>query len=302
MVLLPNEKELLKTIKIIRSIRAILKFRTIKLRLFKKWSSPMVRGLYTAAAGMNAQQNNIDVTSNNIANVNTTAFKKDRTEFADLMYQSLNYTANATSENTNNPTGIDVGLGIRITGVQKSFLQGSPIETGNDLDLSIQGKGFFQVVTPNGDIQYTRNGSFKTNSEGSLVTAQGYLVDPEIVIPANLTNVSIAQDGIVSAMNPVDETINVLGQLTLTDFINPAGLAPKGNSLYAATDTSGDPIVGVPGTDAFGSLQQGMIEASNVQLVNAMVDLITAQRAYEANSKSLTTTDAMLQQVNQLKR
>jgi len=262
----------------------------------------MVRGLYTSAAGMNAQQNNIDVTSNNIANVNTTAFKKDRTEFADLMYQSLNYTANATSENTNNPTGIDVGLGVRITGIQKSFLQGSLIETGNDLDVSIQGKGFFQVVTPNGDIQYTRNGSFKTDSEGALVTAQGYRVEPEIVIPATLTNVSISGDGIVSAMNPTDGTITVLGQLTLADFVNPAGLAPKGNSFYAQTDTSGAPIEGIAGTDAFGSLQQGMIEASNVQLVNAMVDLITAQRAYEANSKSLTTTDSMLQQVNQLKR
>jgi flagellar basal-body rod protein FlgG len=262
----------------------------------------MVRGLYTSAAGMNAQQNNIDVTSNNIANVNTTAFKKDRTEFADLMYQTLNYTANATSESTNNPTGIDVGLGVRITGVQKSFIQGSLIETGNDLDIAIQGKGFFQVTTPNGDIQYTRNGSFKTDSEGALVTGQGYRVEPEIVIPNNLTNVSISQDGIVSAMNPVDGTISVLGQLTIADFINPAGLAPKGNNLYGVTDTSGDVIIGNPGTDAFGSLQQGMLEASNVQLVNAMVDLITAQRAYEANSKSLTTTDAMLQQVNQLKR
>jgi flagellar basal-body rod protein FlgG len=262
----------------------------------------MVRGLYTSAAGMNAQQNNIDVTSNNIANVNTTAFKKDRTEFADLMYQSLNYTANATSETTNNPTGIDVGLGVRITGIQKSFIQGSLMETGNDLDIAIQGKGFFQVTTPNGDTQYTRNGSFKPDSEGALVTAQGYKVDPEIVIPSNFTNVSIAQDGIVSATNPVDGTINVLGQLTIADFVNPAGLAPKGNNLYSATDTSGDVVIGNPGTEAFGSLQQGMLEASNVQLVNAMVDLITAQRAYEANSKSLTTTDAMLQQVNQLKK
>jgi flagellar basal-body rod protein FlgG len=262
----------------------------------------MVRGLYTSAAGMNAQQNNIDVTSNNIANVNTTGFKKDRIEFADLMYQSLNYTANATSESTNNPTGIDVGLGVRITGIQKSFLQGSLTETGNDLDLAIQGKGFFQITTPTGDIQYTRNGAFKVDSEGILVNGQGYRVEPEITVPYNLTNVSISQDGIITAMNPVDNTITTLGQLTISDFVNPAGLAPKGNSLYAVTDTSGPAITGNPSTEAFGSLQQGMIEASNVQLVNAMVDLITAQRAYEANSKSLTTTDAMLQQVNQLKR
>jgi flagellar basal-body rod protein FlgG len=262
----------------------------------------MVRGLYTSAAGMTAQQNNIDVTSNNIANVNTTAFKKDRAEFADLMYQSLNYTSNATSEATNNPTGIDVGLGVRVSGVQKSFMQGSLKETGNDLDIAIQGKGFFAITTPNGDTQYTRNGSFKRDNEGAIVTAQGYRLDPEIVVPNNLTNLSIGADGTVSAMNPADGAITVLGQITIIDFVNPAGLSPKGNGLYGTTTTSGDPVQGVPNTEAFGSLQQGMLESSNVQLVNAMVDLITAQRAYEANSKSLTTTDQMLQQVNQLKR
>ncbi|HIP13498.1 MAG TPA: flagellar basal-body rod protein FlgG [Arcobacter sp.] len=262
----------------------------------------MVRGLYTAAAGMNAQQNNIDVTSNNIANVNTTGFKKDRAEFADLMYQSLNYTANATSENTNNPTGMNVGLGVRVSGIQKSFIQGSLKETGNSLDIAIQGKGFFQIETPAGDTNYSRNGSFKLDSDGAVVTGQGYKLLPEIVIPANMTNTSIAADGTVSAINPADGTTNVLGQITLVDFINPAGLSPKGNGLFSATTVSGDAIEGVPNTEAFGSLQQGMLESSNVQLVNAMVDLITAQRAYESNSKSLTTTDQMLQQVNQLKR
>jgi len=262
----------------------------------------MVRGLYTAAAGMNVQQNNIDVTSNNISNVNTTAFKKDRAEFADLMYQSLNYTANATSENTYNPTGIDVGLGVRISGVQKSFIQGSLKQTGNDLDIAIQGKGFFQITDPNGETSYSRNGSFKKDADGTIVTAQGFKLNPEIVIPSNLTNLSIAQDGTISAMNPADGVITQLGQITLVDFVNPAGLAPIGNGLYNATSTSGDPIEGNPGTEAFGSLQQGMLESSNVKLVNAMVDLITAQRAYEANSKALTTTDQMLQQVNQLKR
>jgi flagellar basal-body rod protein FlgG len=262
----------------------------------------MVRGLYTAAAGMNAQQNNIDVTSNNIANVNTTAFKQDRAEFADLMYQTLNYTANATSENTNNPTGMDVGLGVRVSGVQKSFLQGSLKQTGNDLDIAIQGKGFFQIETPAGELAYSRNASFKVDSEGSKVNGQGYKLIPEIVIPANLTNTSIAADGTVSAMNPADGNINILGKITLVDFINSAGLAPKGNGLYSSTTISGDAIEGTPNNEAFGALQQGMLESSNVQLVNEMVDLITAQRAYEANSKSLTTTDQMLQQVNQLKR
>jgi flagellar basal-body rod protein FlgG len=262
----------------------------------------MVRGLYTSAAGMNAQQHNIDVTSNNIANVNTTAFKKDRAEFADLMYQSLNYTANATSENTNNPTGIDVGLGVRISGIQKSFLQGSLKQTGNDLDIAIQGKGFFQITDAQGNPAYTRNGSFKRDNEGALVNAQGFRLEPEIVIPSTLTNISVAQDGIVSALNPADGQITQLGQITLVDFINPAGLSPAGNGLYNVSTTSGDAIEGVAGSLAFGSLQQGMLESSNVQLVNAMVDLITAQRAYEANSKSLKTTDEMLQQVNQLKR
>lgn len=262
----------------------------------------MVRGLYTAAAGMNAQQSNIDVTSNNIANVNTTAFKKDRAEFADLMYQSLNYTANATSENTMNPTGIDVGLGVRISGVQKSFMQGNLKQTGNDLDIAIQGKGFFQIVDANGELSYTRNGSFKKDADGAMVNAQGFKVEPEIIIPPTLTKLSIASDGTVSAMNPADGNTVLLGQITLVDFINQAGLAPLGNGLYQSTTTSGDPIEGIANTEAFGALQQGMIESSNVQLVNAMVELITAQRAYEANAKALTTTDQMLQQVNQLKR
>ena len=262
----------------------------------------MVRSLYTAAAGMNVQQTNIDVISNNIANVNTTGFKQDRAEFADLMYQSLNYTAKATSVNTNNPIGIDVGLGVRVSGVQKSFLQGSLKETGNALDIAIQGKGFFKIITPDGNTVYTRNGSFKVNSDGAIVNELGYKLDPEIVIPNNLTNLSIANDGTVSAMNPTDGTIVTLGQITLVDFINPAGLTPLGDGLYQASATSGDPIEGTPGSEAFGTLRQGMLESSNVKLVNAMVDLITAQRAYEANSKSLTTTDQMLQQVNQLKR
>ena len=262
----------------------------------------MVRGLYTAAAGMNAQQNNIDIISNNLSNVNTTAFKKDRAEFAELMYQSLNYTANATSESTNNPTGMDVGLGVRISGVQKEFTQGSLKETGNDLDIAIQGKGFFAVTLPNGDLQYTRNGSFKQDADGALVTAQGYKLEPEIVIDSDLINLSVAQDGIVSASRPATGEIVQLGQVMIYDFVNQAGLSPKGNGLFSPTTTSGDPIEGAPFSDAFGSLQQGMIESSNVQLVNSMVDLITAQRAYESNSKAITTTNEMLQTVNQLKR
>jgi flagellar basal-body rod protein FlgG len=262
----------------------------------------MIRGLHTAAAGMVAQQQDIDVISNNIANVNTTAFKQDRTEFQDLMYQSLNYTAGATSADTNNPTGIDTGLGVRVAGIQKNFIQGSLLQTGNTYDVAIQGNGFFQITTPNGETAYTRNGSFKLNNEGSLVNGLGYLTEPEIVVPDDLINVSVAQDGTVSAIDPATGEQQVLGQITLVNFINPSGLAPQGDSLYLATDTSGDPVEGTPGLNGIGTIRQGMLEGSNVQLVTEMVNLITAQRGYEANSKAITTTDTMLQTVNQLKR
>lgn len=262
----------------------------------------MIRGLYTAAAGMTAQQKNIDVISNNIANVNTNAFKQDRAEFQDLMYQSLNYTAGATSENTNNPTGIDTGLGVRVSGIQKNFLQGNLKETGNAFDIAIQGNGFFQITTPQGEIAYTRNGAFKLDNEGTIVDGQGFALEPEIVVPDDLVKISIAQDGTISGENATTGEITDLGQITLVNFINPAGLAPQGDSLYIATEVSGDPIEATPGLDGIGTIRQGMIEGSNVQLVTEMVNLITAQRGYEANSKSINTTDSMLQTVNALKR
>jgi flagellar basal-body rod protein FlgG len=262
----------------------------------------MIRGLYTAAAGMTAQQQNIDVISNNIANVNTNGFKQDRAEFQDLMYQSLNYTAGATTANTNNPTGIDTGLGVRVSGIQKNFLQGNLKETGNTFDIAIQGNGFFQITTPQGEIGYTRNGAFKLDSEGTIVDGNGYALEPEIVIPPELIKISIGQDGIVSGQDAATGAITDLGQINLVNFINPAGLAPQGDSIYLATDVSGDPIETAPGIDGMGTVRQGMIEGSNVQLVTEMVNLITAQRGYEANSKSINTTDSMLQTVNALKR
>ncbi len=262
----------------------------------------MIRGLYSAATGMTAQQTNIDVISNNIANVNTTGFKQDRAEFQDLMYQSLNYTAGATSADTNNPTGIDVGLGVRVSSIQKNYNQGSLRETGNSLDMAISGEGFFKITTPNGETAYTRNGEFKLDAEGSIVNSSGYKLDPEIVVPSELTNLSIAQDGTISAMNPTSGEVTSLGQITIVNFVNPAGLSPLGGNLALATNVSGDPIEGTPGVDGLGFVTQGMLESSNVQLVTEMVNLITAQRAYEANSKSITTTDTMLQTVNQLKK
>jgi flagellar basal-body rod protein FlgG len=261
----------------------------------------MMRGLYTAATGMNAMQHQLDVTSNNIANVNTAGFKQDRAEFQDLMYETLNYTAGQTSQTTMNPTGIDVGLGVRISGIQKNFSQGSLNTTSNTLDMAISGKGFFQITLPNGETAYSRNGEFKLNSDGAIVNGNGYLLSPEIVVPDNVKDVSIAQDGTVSATDSTTGAAQELGNITLVDFINSAGLIPLGNSLFMQSDASGDPIEGTPNEEQFGSIQQGMVELSNVTLVTEMVDLITAQRAYEANSKSITTADSMLSVVNSLK-
>ena len=261
----------------------------------------MIRGLYTAATGMNAMQNQIDVTSHNIANVNTTGFKQDRAEFQDLMYETLNYTAGQTTQTSINPTGIDVGLGVRISGIQKNFTEGDLKLTSNPLDLAIKGKGFFQITLPSGETAYSRNGAFKLNAEGSIVNGSGYSLSPEIVVPDNVKNLTIGKDGTVTATDPATNTTVDLGQITIADFVNPAGLTPLGDSLFMKSDASGDVLEGNPSEEQFGSIQQGMIELSNVKLVNEMVDLITAQRAYEANSKAITTTDSMLDTVNRLK-
>lgn len=261
----------------------------------------MIRGLYTAATGMNSMQHQIDVTSNNIANVNTTAFKQDRAEFQDLMYETLNYTAGRTTQTTLNPTGIDVGLGVRVSNIQKNFTEGDLKTTSNTFDLAIEGKGFFQIILPSGETAYTRNGNFKLNADGSIVNGNGYLLSPEITIPDNVTDVTIGKDGSVSATDATTGDTVDLGQITIADFINPAGLIPLGESLYMQSDASGDVLEGNPNEEQFGSIQQGMIELSNVKLVNEMVDLITAQRAYEANSKAITTADSMLDTVNRLK-
>ena len=261
----------------------------------------MIRGLYTAASGMHSMQHQIDVTSNNIANVNTTGFKQDRAEFQDLMYETLNYTAGQTSLTTINPTGIDTGLGVRISGIQKNFSEGDLKLTSNTLDLAIEGNGFFQITMPSGETAYTRNGAFKVTGEGTIVNANGYELTPQIVIPETVTDVTIGTDGSVSAINSTTGATEQLGQIEIADFINPSGLSPLGQSLFMETDASGAVQTGNPGTDQLGNLRQGMIELSNVALVNEMVDLITAQRAYEANSKAITTTDSMLDTVNRLK-
>ena len=247
-------------------------------------------------------QTQVDTTSNNIANVNTIGYKKQRAEFADLFYQTMQYAGTSTSETTIAPTGIEMGLGVRNVAIAKHFSQGNPKETENNLDIAITGRGFFQIELPDGTIAYTRDGSFKLDSEGNIVNSEGYRLVPNITIPEDSTHINIGTDGIVSVVQANSTQINTLGQIETTVFINPAGLHSLGDNLYLNTNASGEPINGVPGTEGFGLLRQGFIEMSNVKLVEEMTDLITGQRAYEANSKTIQTADSMLQTVNTLKR
>ncbi|WQW60928.1 flagellar basal-body rod protein FlgG [Helicobacter pylori] len=262
----------------------------------------MLRSLYSATSGMLAQQTHIDTTSNNIANVNTTGFKKSRADFNDLFYQAMQYAGTNTSNTTLLPDGMEVGLGVRPSAITKMFSQGSPKETENNLDVAITGKGFFQVQLPDGTTAYTRSGNFKLDEQGNLVTSEGYLLIPQITLPEDTTQVNIGVDGTVSVTQGLQTTSNVIGQITLANFVNPAGLHSMGDNLFSITNASGDAIVGNPDSQGLGKLRQGFLELSNVRLVEEMTDLITAQRAYEANSKSIQTADAMLQTVNSLKR
>ncbi|MGL2512183.1 flagellar basal-body rod protein FlgG [Helicobacter pylori] len=262
----------------------------------------MLRSLYSATSGMLAQQTHIDTTSNNIANVNTTGFKKSRADFNDLFYQAMQYAGTNTSNTTLSPDGMEVGLGVRPSAITKMFSQGSPKETENNLDVAITGKGFFQVQLPDGTTAYTRSGNFKLDEQGNLVTSEGYLLIPQITLPEDTTQVNIGVDGTVSVTQGLQTTSNVIGQITLANFVNPAGLHSMGDNLFSITSASGDAIVGNPDSQGLGKLRQGFLELSNVRLVEEMTDLITAQRAYEANSKSIQTADAMLQTVNSLKR
>ncbi|MCQ2834217.1 flagellar basal-body rod protein FlgG [Helicobacter pylori] len=262
----------------------------------------MLRSLYSATSGMLAQQTHIDTTSNNIANVNTTGFKKSRADFNDLFYQAMQYAGTNTSNTTLSPDGMEVGLGVRLSAITKMFSQGSPKETENNLDVAITGKGFFQVQLPDGTTAYTRSGNFKLDEQGNLVTSEGYLLIPQITLPEDTTQVNIGVDGTVSVTQGLQTTSNVIGQITLANFVNPAGLHSMGDNLFSITNASGEAIVGNPDSQGLGKLRQGFLELSNVRLVEEMTDLITAQRAYEANSKSIQTADAMLQTVNSLKR
>ncbi|MCF8075193.1 MAG: flagellar basal-body rod protein FlgG [Desulfotignum sp.] len=260
----------------------------------------MLRGMWTAASGMAAQQTNIDVISNNLANVNTTSFKKSRAEFQDLMYQTLNQGGSETPGGDQIPTGIQVGMGTETLGVQKMFMQGDFQQTKNELDVAIEGKGFFMVLS-NDQERYTRAGNFKLDSEGNVVTANGDRLQPEMTVPEGTLSITISKYGQVTAFD-AEGVGAVLGEIELYGFPNPAGLSSLGHNLYSATDASGEAIVGAPGSEGMGTILQGFVEQSNVDVVEEMVSMIMAQRAYEINSKSIQTADSMLQAANNLKR
>ncbi|MBG0776864.1 MAG: flagellar basal-body rod protein FlgG [Desulfovibrionaceae bacterium] len=260
----------------------------------------MMRSLWTAATGMIAQQLNIDVISNNLANVNTVGFKKSRAEFEDLMYQNLKIAGSMTPGGNRIPTGMQVGMGVRPTTVHKFFSQGDYSNTGNPLDLAIEGDGFFQVSV-NGEMQYTRAGAFKLDDQGNVVTANGYILQPQFTMPAETVNVVVTENGHLSALDNTGAEL-AAADIPLYTFINPAGLKAMGRNLYVETDASGAATEGVPGENNYGTIGQGYLEMSNVEIVDEMVNMIVGQRAYETNSKAIQTADSMLQMANQLKR
>lgn len=262
----------------------------------------MIRALWTAATGMHAQQLNIDVIANNMSNVNTTGFKRSRADFQDLLYQTLRLAGTASSTGTEVPTGIQVGHGVRTVAVQKIFLQGDYQQTQNQLDMAIEGDGFFQVLQPDGDIGYTRAGAFKLDSDGRIVTSDGYALEPEISIPEDTINLTIGPDGTISVLQAGETEASEVGNIELAMFPNAGGLKSIGRNLYITTDASGDPITGTPGEEGFGTIAQGFLEMSNVNVVEEMVNMITSQRAYEINSKVIQASDEMLQTANNVKR
>ncbi|MCB1682499.1 MAG: flagellar basal-body rod protein FlgG [Alphaproteobacteria bacterium] len=261
-----------------------------------------MRSLDIGATGMMAQQTNVDVISNNIANMTTTGYKRQRAAFQDLIYQTINRPGATSSDaGTTVPSGLQLGLGVKTGAVYREHSQG-PIEmTENDLDLAILGRGFFQVELPNGDTAYTRDGTFQINENGEIVTVQGYRVLPGITIPANATGIDISPSGEVQVNIANQTATSNLGQLQLADFINPAGLEAIGNNFLLETDASGAPVVGNPNEDNFGHLEQGALERSNVDVVSEITELITAQRAYEMNSNVISTSDEMLLTITQLR-
>ncbi|WP_031433588.1 flagellar basal-body rod protein FlgG [Methylomarinum vadi] len=257
------------------------------------------RALWVAKSGLDAQQTRMAVISNNLANVNTTGFKKSRPLFEDLVYQNIRQVGAQSTQNTELPSGLQLGTGVRTVATEKLHTQGNIQQTENSLDVAISGRGFFQILMPNGDINYTRDGSFKLNSDGQIVTSGGLELEPAINVPADTISITIGRDGTISALQPNNPTPTQLGQIELADFVNPTGLEPIGENLFRESVASGPPIVGIPGEEEYGSLLQGSLETSNVNVVEELVNMIETQRAYEMNSKAISTTDQMLSFVTQ---
>jgi flagellar basal-body rod protein FlgG len=258
----------------------------------------MMRALFSAATGMQSQQLNIDVIANNLANVNTDGFKKSRADFQDLLYQTLRAPGSAETTSTQSPTGIQVGLGTRPAAVQRVFLQGGFTQTGNPLDLAVEGDGFFQVTLQNGDTAYTRAGSLKLDNQSRVVTSDGDPLEPAITVPITAEHVSVGQDGIVTVTLPGQSAPSQIGQIQTVRFPNPAGLRALGRNLSAETDSSGTPQVGTPGSDGRGTILQGFLEQSNVSVVEELIALIVGQRAYEITSRAINAADEMLRVTN----
>lgn len=262
----------------------------------------MIKAMRTAASGMFAQQMNVDNIANNLANVNTTGYKKSKVEFQDVLYTKLRGAGAESTTGARVPVGLDVGYGARPVATQRFFTEGNLQQTGNPLDLAIEGDGFFQVLMPNGGVAYTRDGSFKLSADGQLVTSDGFFMQPGISIPPNSESVSISSDGIVSVRVPGDTNPQEIGQIELAKFVNPAGLEAIGHNLYLESGASGAPLLGNPALEGFGRIDQGYLEMSNVEIVEEMVNMIMAQRAYEINSKAIQTSDEMSQIASNLKR
>jgi len=260
----------------------------------------MIRSLWISKTGLEAQQLQMDVIANNLANVSTNGFKRSRAVFEDLLYQTLRQPGAQSSQQTQLPSGLQVGTGVRPVATERLFTQGNLQQTGNSRDVAIQGNGFFQVQLPDGTTAYTRDGSFQSDSQGQLVTSSGFPVQPTITIPANALTVTIAKDGVVSALVPGNATPVQVGTIQLAGFVNPVGLQAHGENLYLQTAASGTPTPNTPGSNGLGLLNQGYVETSNVNVVEELVNMIQTQRAYEINSKAIQTSDQMLQKLAQL--
>lgn len=260
----------------------------------------MIRSLWISKTGLDAQQTQMDVVANNLANVSTNGFKRSRAVFEDLLYQNIRQPGAQSSQQTQIPSGLQIGTGVRPVAAERIHTQGNLAQTGNKLDVAIQGSGFFPVLMPDGTTGYTRDGSFQTDGQGQLVTSSGYVVQPAMTIPANANSVTIAQDGVVSITQAGSVAPVQIGQMQLATFINPTGLQSNGQNLYLETSSSGAPSTAAPGTNGTGTLGQGFVETSNVNVVEELVNMIQTQRAYEINSKAITTSDQMLQKLSQI--